>query len=202
MASDISFSHLVAPPRLIEREQREYEQGHSAKVFWLTGLSGAGKSTIAHKMEQILFASGIRNVTVLDGDRLRGGLCSDLGFSAEARYEKIRRAAQVAKMFLEQGIICLCAFISPHKADRENASAVIGAGDFFEVYVSCPQHICEKRDVKGFYRLARQGIIKNYTGISTPYEEPERPALTIRTDMLSIDEGVEHLHAFILNCIR
>jgi adenylylsulfate kinase len=193
--------YIVPPSRLVERDIRENEQRYKAKTFWLTGPSGAGKSTIAHAMEKALFSSGIRNVTVLDGDRIRGGLCSDLGFSADARHENIRRVAHVAKLFLEQGIICLCAFISPYRADRENAASIIGQADFFEIHVSCPQSVCEERDVKGFYELARKGVIKNYTGISSPYEVPENPALVIHTDQTTVEESVALLHEFIMRSI-
>jgi adenylylsulfate kinase len=170
-------------------------------VFWLTGPSGAGKSTLAHRVEQTLFTRGIRNVTVLDGDRIRGGLCSDLGFSAEARHENIRRVAHVARMFLEQGIISLCAFISPYADDRANAARIVGPDDFFEIYISCPQSVCEERDCKGFYRLAREGVIKNYTGVSDPYEEPVNPHLIIRTNGESVEDCAERLHGFIVNAV-
>jgi adenylylsulfate kinase len=193
--------HIVPPPRLVKRLCRESNQQYAAKVFWLTGPSGAGKSTIAHSVEQELFASGIRNVTVLDGDRIRSGLCSDLGFSPEARHENIRRAAHVARLFVEQGVICLCSFVSPHRADREKAAAIVGASDFYEVHIACPQAICEERDVKGFYRLARQGVIQNYTGVSSPYEKPENAALVLRTDTLAVEENVKLLQAFILRAI-
>lgn len=194
-------SHILPPHRLVDRICRESSQSYAAKVFWLTGPSGAGKSTIAHQVEQALFVSGICNVTVLDGDRMRGGLCSDLGFSAEARRENIRRVAHVAKLFLEQGIICLCSFISPYLVDRQNAAAIVGEKDFYEIHISCPQTICEKRDVKGFYRLARQGVIKNYTGVSSPYEVPDNAALTIPTDKFGVEESVKILHSFLLNAV-
>ncbi|MDR1856402.1 MAG: adenylyl-sulfate kinase [Desulfovibrio sp.] len=189
--------HIKAPPRSLAREHREASQGYRAKVFWLTGPSGAGKSTIAHRVEQLLFDDGYFGLAVLDGDRMRGGLCSDLGFSPEARHENIRRVAHVGRLFLEHGILCLCAFISPYRADRANAADIVGAGDFREIYVSCPQAVCEERDCKGFYELARKGVIKNYTGVSAPYEEPEDPALVIRTDELAIEESAEALRRFI-----
>jgi adenylylsulfate kinase len=194
-------NYIVPPSRLIEREFREHEQHYKAKGFWLTGPSGAGKSTIAHAVEKALFSAGIRNVTVLDGDRIRSGLCSDLGFSADARHENIRRIAHVTKLFLEQGVICLCSFISPYKSDRANAAGIIGMDDFYEIHVSCPQSVCEERDVKGFYDLARKGVIKNYTGVTSPYEDPERPALVIHTDQMTVDESVGMLRDFILKNI-
>jgi adenylylsulfate kinase len=190
-------TYIVPPSRLVERRIREQEQRYQAKVFWLTGSSGAGKSTIAHGVEQALFSQGIRNVTVLDGDRIRSGLCSDLGFSAEARHENIRRIAHVAKLFLEQGILCLCSFISPYRDDRAKAAEIVGPEDFYEIHISCPQSICEERDIKGFYRLAKQGIIKNYTGVSSPYEVPENPALRVQTDVMTVRESVDCLREFV-----
>ncbi len=189
--------HLRAPECLVARNEREAARGHRGRVFWLTGPSGAGKSTLAHLVEKRLFERGVCNVTVLDGDRIRGGLCSDLGFSPEARHENIRRVAHVARLFVEQGIICLCAFISPYAEDRAKAAAVVGPEDFHEVFITCPQEICEQRDAKGFYRLARQGVIKNYTGVSAPYEAPERPDLTVRTDGATEEDCARLLREFV-----
>ena len=192
--------HIVYPPRLISRAMREGRQRHKSMVFWLTGLSGAGKSTLAHEAERQLFEEG-RQVLVLDGDRIRSGLCSDLGFSEDARRENIRRIAHAAKLFVEHGFICICSFISPTRSSRENAAKIIGASDFREILVECSLATCETRDVKGFYTLARQGVIKNYTGVSSPYEKPEQADLVINTDNCGIEECAGELVGFIRSLV-
>ena len=199
MSNDTPPPFLAEPVRLVDRDDREACRHHRGKVFWLTGPSGAGKSTLAHAVEKLLFAQGVTAVTVLDGDRIRGGLCSDLGFSAEARHENIRRVAHVARLFVEEGLICLCAFISPFQVDRRMAAEIIGPDDFYEIFVDCPQAVCEERDVKGFYELARQGVIKNYTGISSPYQAPEAPHLTLNTDTCTERECSRILLDFIVD---
>jgi len=158
-------------------------------VVWFTGLSGSGKSTLAGLLERALFQQG-KQVCVLDGDNLRRGLCSDLTFSPEDRKENIRRAGEVAKLFAEAGLICIAAFISPYRSERELARGIAPEGKFLEVYLNAPLEVCEQRDPKGLYVKARSGEIKNFTGVSAPYEPPRKPDLELRTDLLSIDECV------------
>lgn len=185
----------------VSRKDRENKHGHRSAVFWFTGLSGAGKSTIAHGVEKKLFDAGKR-VYVFDGDNVRHGLCSDLSFSSAARAENIRRIAEVANLFVDNGTICMCAFISPLKEYRDLARAVIDDGDFYEVYITCPLSLCESRDVKGYYKLAREGKIKNYTGISAPYEAPESPDLIVDTDGETLQESVDKVMQFVLEKVR
>jgi adenylyl-sulfate kinase len=163
--------------------------GHSGAVVWLTGLSGAGKSTLAAALEFALFNQG-KQVFVLDGDSLRRGLCSDLGYSPEDRKENVRRAGEVAKLFAEAGFVCIAAFISPYRSERALARRIAPEGKFIEVYLNAPLAICEKRDPKGLYARARSGELKQFTGNSAPYEPPERPDLEFRTDQLSVTECV------------
>lgn len=180
----------------VTREMREKLLGHRALILWFTGLSGSGKSTIAHAVEERLHAQG-RLTYVFDGDNVRQGLCSDLSFSPEGRAENLRRIAEMVRLFLDAGIICISAFISPLRADRDRCRALIGADQFFEVHVKCPLEVCESRDVKGLYKLAREGRIKNYTGISAPYETPRQPDLVLETDQCSLEECVEQVLAFL-----
>ena len=191
---------LVRPRTLVSRAMREERQGHRGAVFWLTGLSGAGKSTLAHRVEQQLFALGM-NIVVLDGDIIRHGLCAGLGFSPEDRAENIRRIAELAHVLVERGHVCLCAFITPLAAHRALARSIVGA-DYHEIYIACPVEECERRDVKGFYRLAREGRIANYTGISAPYEPPQAPGLRIDTDRYTEEQCAAQLKIFILERIR
>lgn len=166
----------------------------SGGVVWLTGLSGAGKSTVAAELERKLLGLG-RPVWVLDGDKVREGLCSDLGFSPEHRKENIRRVAEVARLFADAGLICIVAFISPYRADRERARSLLPAGRFIEVYLSAPLEICERRDPKGLYAKARAGLVKDFTGITAPYEPPLEPELELRTDKFTVEECVSTLVA-------
>lgn len=184
----------------LTRAARARQNGHRAAVFWLTGLSGSGKSTIAHAVEKKLFDMG-KHAFVFDGDNVRHGLCSDLSFSPEHRSENIRRIAETCKLFAESGTICLCAFISPMAADRQRVHAIVGE-DFHEIHVSCPVEVCEERDVKGFYKLAREGKIKNYTGVSAPYEAPETPALRLSTAAEPLEQSVARTLEYILACIE
>jgi adenylyl-sulfate kinase len=161
-------------------------------VVWLTGLSGAGKSTIAEALEAALRLRG-QPVYVLDGDKVRTGLCSDLGFSPEDRKENIRRIAGVAQLFADAGLVCIVAFISPYRADRDRARALLPDGHFIEVYLSTPLEVCEQRDVKGLYAKARAGLVSEFTGISAPYEVPLRPELELRTDKLNVQQCVDRL---------
>ena len=161
-------------------------------VVWLTGLSGSGKSTVAAELERRLLALG-RPVWVLDGDKVREGLCSDLGFSPEHRKENIRRIAEVARLFADAGLICIVAFISPYRADRERARSLLPKGRFIEVYLSAPLEVCEQRDPKGLYAKARAGLVKDFTGITAPYEAPLEPELELRTDKFTVQECVSTL---------
>lgn len=188
------FSHRSA----ITREQREAQSGHKSCVVWFTGLSGAGKSTLANAVAQRLHWMGYRTF-VLDGDNIRYGLSANLGFSADDRRENIRRIAEVAKLMMEAGVIVMVAFISPFRADRNAARDLMPAGDFFEVYCKASLDVCEARDVKGLYKKARAGEIKNYTGIDSPYEAPRTPELIIDTGLLSIEDSVSPVMRLLRN---
>ncbi len=174
----------------VSRERREKGNGHKSVLLWFTGLSGAGKSTLAHAVEERLHQKGCATF-VLDGDNVRHGLCSDLGFGDDDRVENIRRVGETAKLMLEAGVITLTAFISPFRDDRKRVRSLFPHGDFLEVYCECPLDVCEDRDVKGLYKRARQGEIPHFTGISSPYEEPLRPELAVNTAALSLDESVD-----------
>jgi adenylylsulfate kinase len=180
----------------VTRARREAMNGHRAIVVWFTGLSGAGKSTLAHAVEEALHQAGTRTF-VFDGDNVRHGLCSDLGFSVADRSENIRRIGEMARLFVEAGVVALTAFISPLRADRQRVRALIGAADFVEIFVDCPLEVCEARDVKGMYAKARDGLIKEFTGISSPYEAPECPDLAIDTSRLSLEQSVTEVLALL-----
>lgn len=183
--------------KLLQREERERRLGQRSKVVWLTGLSGSGKSTIALRLERLLFENGYF-AQVLDGDNIRSGINNNLSFTIEDRQENIRRIAEIARLYLNSGIITINCFISPTRDIREFAKQIIGADDFLEVYINAPLDVCENRDVKGLYQKARRGEIKEFTGIDSPYEPPLQPALEIRTDRLGIDEAAESLYRFLL----
>lgn len=180
----------------VTRSRRESQNGHRAVNLWFTGLSGSGKSTIAHALEEVLHQRGCRTI-VLDGDNVRHGLCSDLGFGESDRRENIRRIAEVAKLFLDAGVIVLTAFISPYRADRQRVRELMGEGDFVEVHVSCGIDECERRDVKGLYKRARAGEIPNFTGISSPYEVPEAPELVLESDRHRLNECVTSVLTYL-----
>ncbi len=182
-------SNVVWHHATVTRDRRQMLNGHRSVILWFTGLSGAGKSTLAHALEEHLYQIGCRTFT-FDGDNVRHGLCSDLGFSSEDRVENIRRVGEMAKLFLEAGVIALTAFISPFRSDRDKVRSLVPHGEFFEIYCRCPLEVCEKRDVKGLYKRARTGEIKNFTGISSPYEEPEHPELVVDTGSLSLGDSV------------
>jgi adenylylsulfate kinase len=189
-------TNVVWHPAVISRVDREVQNGHKSIILWFTGLSGAGKSTLAHGVEARLHQMGCRTFTI-DGDNVRHGLCGDLGFSAEDRTENIRRVGEVAKLFTEAGMITLTAFISPFKADRDRVRALVPEGDFFEIYCKADLAVCEDRDVKGLYQKARTGQIKEFTGITSPYEAPETPELSVDTGTkkleVCIDEVIDAL---------
>jgi adenylyl-sulfate kinase len=176
--------------------QRETRNGHQGRVVWLTGLSGAGKSSIATELERELFNMG-RQVYVLDGDNIRHGLGSDLGFSPKDRTENIRRIGEVAKLFADAGVICITAFISPYRADRDLVRRIMAEGRFIEVYVNAPLEVCEQRDPKGLYVKARAQEIKEFTGVSAPYEEPANPEIALHTDQLTVAESVARVVEYL-----
>jgi len=180
----------------VTAEHRARRNGHPARIIWLTGLSGAGKSTIATELERELFNMG-KQAYVLDGDNIRHGLCSDLAFTAQDRKENIRRVGELAKLFVDAGIICITAFISPYRADRDLVREMAPDGQFMEVFVNAPLEVCEQRDVKGLYAKARAQEVKEFTGISAPYEAPEKPELELRTDQLTIAESVAKILEFL-----
>ncbi len=180
----------------VTRERREAQNGHRGAIVWFTGLSGAGKSTLAHAVEEHLHRAGYRTF-VLDGDNVRHGLCADLGFSAEDRAENIRRIGEVAKLFMEAGVIVLTAFISPFREDRNRVRAMVRPGEFIEVYCQCTVEVCEQRDVKGLYRKARAGEIAQFTGISSPYEAPDAPELMVNTSEKSLPDCVQQVIAVL-----
>lgn len=171
--------------------------GHKSFVLWLTGLSGSGKTTLANAIEEKLNASGISTI-ILDGDNVRHGLCSDLGFSAQDRVENIRRTGEVAKLFLEAGIVTIVAFISPYEKDRARVRSLL-SGDFIEIYCHCDLSVCESRDVKGLYNKARLGEIKNFTGIDSPYESPIDPEIRLETGSDSLQSCVEDVFEYLVN---
>ncbi len=176
----------------VTRERRERQHGHKGVIVWFTGLSGAGKSTLAHAVEERLHQMGCHTF-VFDGDNVRHGLCADLGFSMADRSENLRRIGAMVKLFLQAGVISLTAFISPFRKDRERLRREVGQADFIEIYCRCPLEVCEDRDVKGLYSRARAGEIKDFTGISAPYEEPEHPDLLLDTATTSLEICVEKL---------
>jgi len=184
----------------VHRKDRENRNGYRAVTLWFTGLSGSGKSTIAHKVEKRLFDLKA-NVYTFDGDNVRHGLCGDLTFSREDRAENIRRISEMTKLFMDAGTICLCAFITPRHEVQQRLREAHDAEDFFLIHVDCPVDVCEKRDVKGYYKLAREGKIKNYTGVTAPYEAPLNPDLRLDSDGLDLNECVNKVLAFLANKI-
>lgn len=184
------MKHILPHKFSVNREQRNQRNGHRSFLIWFTGLSGSGKSTVANATEKALHKMGLKTYT-LDGDNIRDGLNSDLTFSAEDRKENIRRIAEVANLMIDSGTIVLAAFVSPYAIDRENIKKIVGAENFVEVYISTPISECEKRDVKGLYAKAREGIIQNFTGISAPYEEPIAADIEVDTSKIELDDAVE-----------
>ena len=188
--------NLIRHTHPISKSDRLKNNGHQAKVIWLVGLSGSGKSTLAGNIETVLHQKGYKTY-LLDGDNVRLGLNNDLGFSSKDRTENIRRIAEVARLFNEAGIIVLSAFISPLESDRNQARELIGIENFIEIFVHCPLHICEKRDVKGLYAKARKGLIPNFTGIDAPFENPKQPDLTVNTETDPPELSLKKLLDFI-----
>lgn len=190
-------ANTVWHPVLVTRDARQRLNRHRSVVVWLTGLSGSGKSTLAHAVEEKLHELGC-STFVLDGDNVRHGLCGDLGFSDDDRKENIRRVGEMAKLFAEAGVIALSAFISPFRTDRRRVRQLFGPEDFVEVYCRCSLEVCEARDVKGMYRRARAGEIRDFTGISSPYEEPDNPELVVDTGRLTLDQCVDQ----VISCLH
>ena len=189
--------HLRWHPQQVTRAMRETRNGHRSVLVWFTGLPSSGKSTLAHGLEERLFADR-HNTYVLDGDNVRHGLCRDLGFAERDRAENIRRIGELANLFLDAGIITLAAFVSPYAVDRRKVRELVGAENFIEVYCRCPVEVCESRDEKGNYAKARAGGIVHFTGISAPYEAPANPDLVLETDRTGIEEAI----ATVLSLLR
>ena len=190
------MKNIFKQQSLVKQEERQKQAGHKSVVLWFTGLSGAGKSTLAHAVEKSLFDKGCRTY-VFDGDNVRHGLCSDLGFTAKDRQENIRRIGEMSKLFLEAGVIALTAFISPFQTDREKVRKLFNQGEFIEIYCHADLNICEERDVKGLYAKARRGEISNFTGISSPYEPPTKPELVLNTGEESLQECVDKINIYL-----
>ncbi|TBR14844.1 MAG: adenylyl-sulfate kinase [Rugosibacter sp.] len=196
MSSDLksqpASANIVWHHATVTRMRREAQNGHRGAIIWFTGLSGSGKSTLAHAVEESLRQRGCKTF-VLDGDNVRHGLCGDLGFSTQDRQENIRRIGEMAKRFMEAGVIVLTAFISPYRADRERVRGMVEPGDFIEIYCGTPIEICETRDIKGLYKKARAGEIAEFTGISAPYETPETSELVVNTGTAALDACVQQV---------
>ena len=192
----MNSANVVKHRATVTRNRREELNKHRSVIIWFTGLSGSGKSTLAHQVEEDLYKTGCRTF-VFDGDNVRHGLCANLGFSAEDRHENIRRIGEMAKLFIEAGVIALTAFISPFRADRERVKALVSENDFIEIYCDSPLKVCEERDVKGLYKKARAGVIQNYTGISSPYEPPENPDLHLDTAGDSVEVNAKKILALL-----
>jgi adenylylsulfate kinase len=188
--------NIIRHNAVITRQKRSQLNGHKSVVIWFTGLSGSGKSTLAHLVEEELYKLGCRTF-VLDGDNVRYGLSSDLTFNNNDRKENIRRIGEVAKLMMEAGIITLTAFISPFKKDRNLARQLLSKSDFIEIYCNATLEVCESRDVKGLYKRARTGEIKNYTGVNSPYEAPDNPELIVNTKSELIEESVAKVINFL-----
>jgi len=189
-------TNIVWHHSTVTRAARAHQRGHRSAILWFTGLSGAGKSTLANAVNSALFEQGLA-CYVLDGDNVRHGLCTDLGFSDADREENIRRIGEVAKLFLDAGVVVLTAFVSPFKADRDRARALVEDGDFIEIHCAADLGVCEQRDTKGLYAKARAGEIKEFTGISSPYEQPENPELRVATGSQSLEESVAEVLAYL-----
>ncbi|HXX81917.1 MAG TPA: adenylyl-sulfate kinase [Thermodesulfovibrionales bacterium] len=192
----MSERHVVWHECLVKRSDRNSLNKHKSGLVWFTGLAASGKSTIAHAVEKELYDKGIRTY-VLDGDNVRHGLNSNLGFSPEDRKENIRRIGEMARLMADAGIVVFTAFISPYREDRDTVRKLFAGDHFYEVFVKCSLEECERRDPKGLYKKARAGIIKNYTGISLPYEEPLAPELVVDTELLTIEESVNQVIDFL-----
>lgn len=185
----------------VSKQDRNTINNHKSLLIWFTGLSGSGKSTIANSVEELLFKKGIKTYT-LDGDNIRSGINKDLSFSPEDRTENIRRIAEVANLMIDAGIVVLAAFVSPYKKDRENIRKIVKDVNFVEVFVNTSLEECEKRDVKGLYKKARNGEIKNMTGISAPYEAPENPEIELKTEHYTVNENALQVVDYVLKKLQ
>jgi adenylylsulfate kinase len=192
----VAVQNITPHKHLVSKENRSELLGQRPAILWFTGLSGSGKSSIAGKVEEILHERGYMTY-LLDGDNVRSGLNNNLGFTEQDRSENIRRIGEVAKLFVDSGVIVLTAFISPFEADRRMVRDLVKKGEFLEIYVNCPIEVCEERDVKGLYKKARNGEIKDFTGINSPFEEPRQPEITIRSDNESIEDAANRIIKFI-----
>jgi len=197
----LKSSNTVWHHATVTRARREQLNGHKSYILWFTGLSGAGKSTLAHAVEEELYQLGCRTF-VFDGDNVRHGLCANLGFSADDRTENIRRIGEMTKLFMEGGVIALTAFISPFREDRDRVRSLVAPGEFVEIFCHAPLSICEQRDVKGIYRRARSGEIKDFTGIDSPYEEPQHPELIVDTGTEPLAACVDQVLEYLRNTGR
>lgn len=193
----MEVNHIYPIKTKVSKQQREELMNQRAKLIWFTGLSGSGKSTLAVQLEAQLHELGFKTY-LLDGDNIRAGLNKDLSFTDEGRIENIRRIGEVSKLLLDAGVVVLSAFISPFQADREQVRKIVGPENYMEIFVDAPLEVCEQRDVKGLYKKARAGEVKNFTGIDSPYEAPTNPDLVLETGILSIDESVGKLIEFVL----
>lgn len=189
-------NNIVAQDYSICRQKRNQKNGHRSFVIWFTGLSGSGKSTIANRVEEELFKTGIQTYT-LDGDNIRFGISKGLGFDEESRYENLRRIAEIAKLFTDAGLVTIGAFVSPLQKDRDLVKDIVGTENFVEVFVDTSLQECERRDVKGLYKKARAGEIKHFTGIDAPYEKPANPDVLIETEKESIETAIQKVLTFV-----
>lgn len=190
-------NNIVWHKATVTRQRRELQNGHRAVVLWFTGLPSSGKSTIAHAVEEKLHQMGCRTF-VFDGDNVRHGLCSDLGFSKKDRTENIRRIGEMVKLFIDAGVIALTAFVSPFRSDREKLRELFKNGDFIEIFCSCPVEICEQRDLKGHYNKAKKGELKEFTGISSRYEIPGHPEIKLDTREMMIEECMDIVIKYLI----
>jgi adenylylsulfate kinase len=193
--------NIVRQDYKISKKDRQRLNGHKPLIVWFTGLSGSGKSTLAGQVEEHLYEMGVRTY-LLDGDNIRYGLNNNVDFSDEGRKENIRRIGEVAKLFTDAGIVVLTAFISPFREDRDRVRSLVEVGEFAEIFVNCPLEICEQRDVKGLYKKARAGEIRDFTGISSPFEQPLKPEMEIKTDLMDIEESVNKIVKYITEKIK
>lgn len=193
----MTLNHIYPIKTKVSAQQRETLLNQRPCLFWFTGLSGSGKSTLAVQMEAQLHALGFKTY-LLDGDNIRSGLNKDIDFTDQGRVENIRRIAEVSKLLLDAGLVVLSAFISPFEADRRQVKNIVGHGNYTEIFVNTPLEICEQRDVKGLYKKARSGEVKNFTGIDSPYEVPQNPDITIFTHKMSIEQSMEELMKIVL----
>ena len=192
----VQHSNLTWHHTAVDKHLRRQSNGHGSFVVWLTGLSGAGKSTLGTELERHLFGLGIHTY-LLDGDNLRMGMNSDLGFTERDRQENIRRAGELAKVLVDAGVVVIVALISPYQKDRQMVRQIMNDGEFIEVYVNCPLEVCAQRDPKGLYKKVKAGAIKNFTGFDSPYEEPVNPELNIQTDKVSVQQGTQQVISYL-----